>query len=74
MFKAVTSNFHWSEPSTLATLHDRPWTGKELVSVGNSQPVFLSLMLQLKMILQFSVCSHSDGNGGEKARNARGKC
>jgi hypothetical protein len=30
MFNAITSNFHWSEPSTLATLHDRPWTGKFL--------------------------------------------
>jgi hypothetical protein len=26
MFSAITSNFHWSEPNTLATLHDRPWT------------------------------------------------
>eukprot|EP00934_Nitzschia_sp_Nitz4_P007582 Nitzschia sp. Nitz4//scaffold38_size140716//13247//26980//NITZ4_003128-RA/size140716-augustus-gene-0.132-mRNA-1//-1//CDS//3329550021//7572//frame0 len=26
MFNAITSNFSWSEPSTLATLHDRPWT------------------------------------------------
>jgi transformation/transcription domain-associated protein len=30
MFHAILSNFHWSEPSTLATLHDRPWTGKFL--------------------------------------------
>ena len=28
MFNAITTNFRWSEPSTLATLHDRPWTGK----------------------------------------------
>jgi len=26
MFAAITANFHWSEPNTLATLHDRPWT------------------------------------------------
>mmetsp|Transcript_19582 Transcript_19582/g.41009 ORF Transcript_19582/g.41009 Transcript_19582/m.41009 type:complete len:1565 (+) Transcript_19582:380-5074(+) len=26
IFDAVTSNFSWSEPGTLATLHDRPWT------------------------------------------------
>lgn len=33
MFSAITSNFHWSEPSTLATLHDRPWTGEFLFCI-----------------------------------------
>jgi transformation/transcription domain-associated protein len=26
MFSAITSTFQWSEPGTLASLHDRPWT------------------------------------------------
>lgn len=39
MFNAITSNFNWSDPSTLATLHDRPWTGKyislDTIFLGN---------------------------------------
>eukprot|EP00566_Odontella_aurita_P004374 CAMPEP_0113556040 /NCGR_PEP_ID=MMETSP0015_2-20120614/17043_1 /TAXON_ID=2838 /ORGANISM="Odontella" /LENGTH=2458 /DNA_ID=CAMNT_0000457367 /DNA_START=35 /DNA_END=7408 /DNA_ORIENTATION=- /assembly_acc=CAM_ASM_000160 len=37
MFNAITTNFSWSEPGTLATLHDRPWTAIKLASVGRKQ-------------------------------------
>jgi len=37
MFNAITTNFSWSEPGTLATLHDRPWTAIRLASVGRKQ-------------------------------------
>lgn len=26
IFSAITHNFQWSEPTALATLHDKPWT------------------------------------------------
>jgi FAT domain len=34
MFNAITSNFQWSEPNTLATLHDRPWTTLRLAKTS----------------------------------------
>jgi transformation/transcription domain-associated protein len=37
MFNAITSNFHWSEPSTLATLHDRPWTAIRMSMTARKQ-------------------------------------
>jgi transformation/transcription domain-associated protein len=37
MFSAVTSNFHWSEPNTLATLHDRPWTIIRMAKTARKQ-------------------------------------
>eukprot|EP00980_Cylindrotheca_fusiformis_P015839 scaffold4637_cov128-Cylindrotheca_fusiformis.AAC.10 len=37
MFTAITSNFHWSEPSTLATLHDRPWTAIRMSMTARKQ-------------------------------------
>jgi transformation/transcription domain-associated protein len=37
MFNAITSNFHWSEPSTLATLHDRPWTAIRMSITARKQ-------------------------------------
>eukprot|EP00536_Pseudo-nitzschia_multiseries_P000672 jgi/Psemu1/233891/estExt_Genewise1.C_80142 len=47
MFNAITSNFHWSEPSILATLHDRPWTAIRMSTVarkhGMQQTAFLLL-------------------------------
>ena len=37
MFNAITSNFSWSEPSTLATLHDRPWTAIRMSMAARKQ-------------------------------------
>ena len=37
MFSAITSNFHWSEPNTLATLHDRPWTVIRMAKTARRQ-------------------------------------
>ncbi|CAB9517671.1 PI3/PI4-kinase family protein C1F5.11c [Seminavis robusta] len=37
MFNAVTRNFHWSEPNTLATLHDKPWTAIRIAKTGRKQ-------------------------------------
>lgn len=37
MFSAITSNFHWSEPNTLATLHDRPWTVIRMAKTARKQ-------------------------------------
>lgn len=37
MFKAITKNFHWSEPNTLATLHDRPWTAIRIAKTARKQ-------------------------------------
>jgi hypothetical protein len=37
MFNAITSNFKWSEPSTLATLHDQPWTAIRLATTARKQ-------------------------------------
>jgi transformation/transcription domain-associated protein len=37
MFNAITSNFHWSEPGTLATLHDRPWTAIRMSMTARKQ-------------------------------------
>jgi len=37
MFKAITKNFHWSEPNTLATLHDRPWTAIRISKTARKQ-------------------------------------
>jgi transformation/transcription domain-associated protein len=39
MFAAVTSNFHWSDPSSLAALHDRPWTVIRLSKTARKQGV-----------------------------------
>jgi hypothetical protein len=37
MFTAITANFHWSEPNTLATLHDRPWTTIRMAKTARKQ-------------------------------------
>ncbi len=37
IFDAITSNFSWSEPGTLATLHDRPWTCISLSRTARKQ-------------------------------------
>ncbi len=39
MFSAITSNFHWSEPNTLATLHDRPWTIIRMAKTARKQGI-----------------------------------
>jgi len=39
MFAAITSNFSWIEPRTLATLHDRPWTAIRLSKIARKQNV-----------------------------------
>jgi len=36
MFGAITSNFHWSEASALASLHDRPWTAIRMAETARS--------------------------------------
>ena len=37
MFNAITSNFKWSDPGTLATLHDQPWTAIRLATTARKQ-------------------------------------
>ena len=37
MFNAITSNFSWSEPSTLAALHDRPWSSIRMAMTARKQ-------------------------------------
>jgi transformation/transcription domain-associated protein len=37
MFSAITKNFHWSEPNTLATLHDKPWTAIRIAKTARKQ-------------------------------------
>ena len=37
MFDAITSNFHWSEPATLATLHDKPWSAIRIAMTARKQ-------------------------------------
>ncbi len=37
MFTAITTNFSWSEPGTLATLHDRPWTAFQMAKIARKQ-------------------------------------
>lgn len=37
MFSAITSNFHWCEPDTLATQHDRPWTALRMAKTARKQ-------------------------------------
>lgn len=47
MFTAITSNFSWSEPNTLATLHDRPWTAIRMAKTArkhNMRDVSLLLL------------------------------
>lgn len=39
MFNTITTNFSWSEPGTLATLHDRPWTSIRLASTARKQGI-----------------------------------
>jgi transformation/transcription domain-associated protein len=49
MFTAITSNFHWSDPNTLATLHDRPWTVIRMAKTARKQGLCdVSLMLLSK--------------------------
>lgn len=37
MFSAITKNFQWSEPNTLATLHDKPWTAIRIAKTARKQ-------------------------------------
>jgi len=37
MFSAISTNFSWSEPATLATLHDRPWTAIRMAQTARKQ-------------------------------------
>lgn len=37
MFSAITKNFHWSEPNTLASLHDKPWTAIRIAKTARKQ-------------------------------------
>jgi transformation/transcription domain-associated protein len=37
MFSAITHNFHWSEPNTLASLHDKPWTAIRMAKTARKQ-------------------------------------
>lgn len=39
MFAAIQSNFHYSDPSNLAALHDRPWTILKLSRIARKQKV-----------------------------------
>ena len=50
MFNAITSNFHWSDPSTLATLHDRPWTAIKMSKVARKQGMQQTAFLLLNRL------------------------
>lgn len=37
MFSAITKNFNFCEPNTLASLHDRPWTAIRIAKTARKQ-------------------------------------
>lgn len=50
MFEAITNKFSWSDPGTLATLHDRPWTVIRLAKTARKQDLRnVSLLLLSKV-------------------------
>jgi len=60
MFNAITSNFHWSEPSTLATLHDRPWTAIRMSMVARKHEMKQTAFLLLNRITDSRAMDVSD--------------
>ena len=39
MYTAITTNFHWAEQETLASLHDSPWTSIKMAKIARKQNV-----------------------------------
>ena len=37
MFSAISANFLWAEPATLATLQDRPWTSIKMAKTARKK-------------------------------------
>ncbi|KAI2509201.1 PI3/PI4 kinase-like protein [Fragilaria crotonensis] len=55
MFSSITSNFQWSEASTLSTLHDRPWTVIRMAKTARKQGIREVAMLSLNRISDSSM-------------------
>mmetsp|Transcript_42172 Transcript_42172/g.63679 ORF Transcript_42172/g.63679 Transcript_42172/m.63679 type:complete len:1904 (+) Transcript_42172:2-5713(+) len=50
MFSAISTNFSWSEPATLATLHDRPWTAIRMAQTARKQGLREVALLSLNKL------------------------
>lgn len=37
MFRTITKNFHWADPSLLSTLHDAPWSSVRMAKTARKQ-------------------------------------
>lgn len=60
MFNAITSNFHWSDPSTLATLHDRPWSAIRMSTTARKHGMRQTSLLLLKRLTDNRAMDVSD--------------
>lgn len=60
MFTAITANFHWSEPNTLATLHDRPWTTIRMAKTARKQGMRDVALLLLNKAVEERAMNVSD--------------
>jgi len=60
MFSAITSNFHWCEPDTLATLHDKPWTAIRMAKTARKQGTREVALLLLDKTTEEQAMSVSD--------------
>ena len=65
MFRSITSHFSWSEPSTLASLHDRPWTLIQMAKVARKQGL---REVALQSLNQLTDCSMDVSDAFSKLR------
>jgi hypothetical protein len=65
MFSSITSNFSWSEPSTLASLHDRPWTSIQMAKIARKQGL---RDVALQSLNQLTDCSMDVSDAFSKLR------
>ena len=65
MFRSITSNFSWSEPNTLASLHDRPWTYIQMAKVARKQGL---REVALQSLNQLTDCSMDVSDAFSKLR------
>lgn len=65
MFSSITANFSWSEPSTLASLHDRPWTSIQMAKIARKQRL---REVALQSLNQLTDCSMDVSDAFSKLR------
>jgi len=65
MFSAIASHFSWSEPSMLASLHDRPWTSIQMARVARKQGL---REVALQSLNQLTDCSMDVSDAFSKLR------